>query len=248
VSRNSLRPLAVAAAIIALGPVGAACQTPGLPVTACTAPASMPLLDVRDGDLYLLAGAGVAAVICKWIENDVEMSEHLGQPPLESISDAGNDYGSGSTLGGAALVLMGVGSLMCNERLTATGDDLMLALITAWVPVWSIKPLLDVRRPNGGHNSFPSGHTATAFAAAPVLAYHGGRVVGILAHAAGVATAMGRMEDSKHHAADVVMGAAIGLVAGRLAVRAREARDPATSGRSLELSATPGGAALTLRF
>jgi len=243
-----LRSLLVAALLAcpdACAALGTATDPDDVPV----APApTVPRFDFRNEDLVLLACSGALAVICKQIEDDEEMSEHLDRPYLESISDAGNLYGSGATLGGAAAAMMGLGRLAGDERLAATGDDLLRALVVAWIPVWSAKPILDVRRPNGGRYSFPSGHTATAFAAAPVFAHHGGRVLGVLAHGAAAATALGRMEDSKHHAADVLVGAAIGLIAGRLAVRARVARTAADRGDGFAVSAAPGGIACRLRF
>lgn len=247
-SRLILRLMATAVLLAGPGAGAAAGQSPG-PAAPSVAPApAAPRFDFRNGDLLLLAGAGALAVICKQIEDDEEMAEHLNHPFFEPISDAGNIFGSGSTLGGAAVAMMGMGRLAGDARLSAAGDDLLRALVTAWIPVWSVKPVLDVRRPNGGRYSFPSGHTATAFAAAPVIAYHGGRALGLLAHGAATATAMGRMEDSKHHAADVLVGAAIGLIAGRLAVRARDAREPAAPGVGPTVSVIPGGVVCSLRF
>ncbi len=246
--RRVLKQLAVL--LLLAGPCAdiVLCQTLVSPEATAAAPPSIPRFDLQDNDLFLLAGSGLVAVICKQIEDDEELSESLDQPYLDFYLDAGNTYGSGTTLGSAAVALMGIGRLAGDTRLADTGDDLLRALVTAWVPVWSIKPALDVRRPNGGPYSFPSGHTATAFAAAPVFAYHGGRFVGVLAHGAAVGTALGRLEDNMHHASDVLVGAAIGLIAGRLAVRARAARESATPGHGITVSAVPGGVVLALRF
>jgi hypothetical protein len=247
-SKRVLRQLAVLLLLTCTCAGVALCQALVSPETTAAAPPSNPRLDLRDDDLFLLAGSGLVAVICKQIEDDEELSESLDQPYLDFYLDAGNTYGSGTTLGSAAVIMMGIGRLTSDSRLADTGDDLLRALVTAWVPVWSIKPALDVRRPNGGPYSFPSGHTATAFAAAPVFSYHGGRIVGILAHGAAAGTALGRLEDNMHHASDVLVGAAIGLIAGRLAVRAREAREPATPERDITVSSVPGGVVFALRF
>ncbi len=247
-SKRVLRHLAVLLLLTGTCASVALCQTLVSPEATAAAPPSIPLFDLRDDDLFLLAGSGLVAVIFKQIEDDEELSESLDQPYLDSYLDAGNTYGSGTTLGSAAVIMMGIGRLTSDSRLADTEDDLLRALVTAWVPVWSVKLALDVRRPNGGPYSFPSGHTATAFAAAPVFSYHGGRFVGILAHGVAVGTALGRVEDNMHHASDVLVGAAIGLIAGRLAVRARTARTAADPGGGLTVSVAPGGIACRLRF
>ena len=74
---------------------------------------------------------------------------------------------------------------------------------------------MDSTRPNGGPYSFPSGHTAVAFSAAPILAQRYGWKTGLAAYALATATGLARMEDRKHHLADVLAGAAIGIGVGR---------------------------------
>jgi membrane-associated phospholipid phosphatase len=71
-------------------------------------------------------------------------------------------------------------------------------------------------RPDGSDNvSFPSGHTASAFATASVLQRHYGWKIGVPAYAFGAYVASARLAADKHHLSDVLMGAGIGLVAGR---------------------------------
>ncbi|MEO5826109.1 MAG: phosphatase PAP2 family protein [Gemmatimonadales bacterium] len=71
---------------------------------------------------------------------------------------------------------------------------------------------------SGGSTSFPSGHTAAAFALATTLGDAIGSTVvqgGLYAVAAG--TGWARIAQQKHWASDVVAGAAIGILAGKLA-------------------------------
>jgi membrane-associated phospholipid phosphatase len=70
------------------------------------------------------------------------------------------------------------------------------------------------------NSSFPSGHTTVAFAAATVYAmeYRNKPLVSILAYSAASLIGMSRITENKHWATDVVVGAAIGYLTGRLVV------------------------------
>lgn len=77
------------------------------------------------------------------------------------------------------------------------------------------KALVDEERPdNSDNDSFPSGHTANAFAAATTLHRRYGWEVGFPAYAVATLTGVARERARKHHWWDVVAGAAIGSAAG----------------------------------
>jgi undecaprenyl-diphosphatase len=61
--------------------------------------------------------------------------------------------------------------------------------------------------------SFPSGHTATAFAAAVVLVY-GSPGIGLLALLAATLIGFGRMATGVHYPTDVIAGALLGSIVG----------------------------------
>jgi membrane-associated phospholipid phosphatase len=67
-------------------------------------------------------------------------------------------------------------------------------------------------------NSFPSGHSSVAFAAATVLSayYHERRWIGITAFSLASLVAVSRTYDNRHWASDVFAGAALGYAIGRL--------------------------------
>lgn len=75
-------------------------------------------------------------------------------------------------------------------------------------------------RPDGSaKNSFPSGHTATAFMAATLLHREYGHVspwISIGGYTVATATGVGRIIHNRHWAPDVFCGAAIGVVTGEL--------------------------------
>jgi membrane-associated phospholipid phosphatase len=81
-----------------------------------------------------------------------------------------------------------------------------------------------------GGLSFPSGHTATAFAIGTVLAESGDdryrwlrRVMG---YGLGVGTAYQRLNHDAHWLSDTVAGAALGIVTARFVLKRREGHEP----------------------
>ncbi|MCQ2146738.1 MAG: phosphatase PAP2 family protein [Bacteroidales bacterium] len=74
------------------------------------------------------------------------------------------------------------------------------------------KMLIDEERPDGSaHNSFPSGHTATAFTGAELLRQDCGNLWGIPGYAAGIYTGSMRVVHKRHFWWDTAAGAAIGI-------------------------------------
>lgn len=85
-----------------------------------------------------------------------------------------------------------------------------------------IKAVWNERRPNGeNNNSFPSQHAAECFAAATSLDRSFGDGVGPAAIGLATAVSITRICSGKHHVADVIAGAGIGITAGNLARRLR---------------------------
>ncbi len=82
---------------------------------------------------------------------------------------------------------------------------------------WCRRSKYTVQRDRPDHSnsmSFPSGHSASAFATATVLQRYYGWKVGVPAYALGSYVALARMSWNKHHATDVVMGAGFGIAVG----------------------------------
>lgn len=103
--------------------------------------------------------------------------------------------------------------------------DAMAAAMMASV-VNGMKYGIGRTRPGGGTGSFPSGHTATAFMGATLLAHeYGHKSVWIPIAGYSVATATGvmRILNNKHYASDVLVGAAIGIATAELAYWASDA-------------------------
>ncbi|MDX2047767.1 MAG: phosphatase PAP2 family protein [Chitinophagaceae bacterium] len=87
--------------------------------------------------------------------------------------------------------------------------------------VFALKRITHEQRPDGSdYLSFPSGHTATAFAAAEFMRQEYKDVspwYGIAGYAAASATGYLRMYNNKHWLGDVVAGAGIGILSTRAA-------------------------------
>ena len=87
--------------------------------------------------------------------------------------------------------------------------------------VYAVKNITKVQRPDGsGSNSFPSGHTATAFAAAEFMRQEykdASPWYGIAGYAAAMATGILRLYNNKHWVSDVVAGAGVGILSTKLA-------------------------------
>jgi len=165
--------------------------------------------------LRLLAGAGLLAALAKVGENDDHLQRMIDRSGLEGAIDLADQYGEGQYMGFAALGLVAAGHRFHLPRARRAGEELAVSLVGAWAVTWALKIGVNAERPNGGAYSFPSGHTATAFAAAPVVTRNFGRVAGVAAYSVATLTAMARLEDARHHLADVIVGAGIGIVAGR---------------------------------
>ncbi|MCD8282428.1 MAG: phosphatase PAP2 family protein, partial [Prevotella sp.] len=79
------------------------------------------------------------------------------------------------------------------------------------------KALVDEKRPESStHNSFPSGHTATAFMGAELVRIEYGSWYGAGAYAVAAGVGFLRLYNGKHRFNDVVAGAGIGIISARL--------------------------------
>lgn len=79
------------------------------------------------------------------------------------------------------------------------------------------KRCVNEQRPEfAGHNSFPSGHTATAFMGAELVRIEYGGWYGVGAYAAATGVGFMRMYNGRHWFHDVVAGAGVGILSARL--------------------------------
>src|SRR5438067_2446662 len=95
------------------------------------------------------------------------------------------------------------------------GESVGMALATTYV----LKYAINETRPNGGHQSFPSGHTSLSFSAAEFMRKRYGWEYGAPAYALASFVAYSRVESREHYAHDVIAGAGIGILSSYIFTR-----------------------------
>lgn len=112
------------------------------------------------------------------------------------------------------LGLTGVGSRhSLRERVAATAT----ACAATALMVNGVKHTVHEKRPYGNRlNSFPSGHTATAFMGAELLREEYGGGIGVGAYALATSIAFLRLYNDRHWLNDVVAGAGVGILSARI--------------------------------
>jgi membrane-associated phospholipid phosphatase len=188
----------------------------------------------------LTLAAGASALI---IFGDEEFKEHIG-------GKEGNDFGPvasvGDYLGGigaVALPLTGyvVGILVNNQDIKDTSTVTFRAVLISTAVTTTLKYAFQRKRPDDTNdakdfqgprgdfknNSFPSWHTASAFAMATVVAEKYGEdnfMVPVIAYSLAGFTAWSRVYDNKHWLSDTVMGAVIGHLVAKHVLNAKLAK------------------------
>jgi membrane-associated phospholipid phosphatase len=161
-------------------------------------------------------GIGGAAALVGHIWDDDLAQE------VETNVSLNNALGPGHTYGAfAAQALVGVGLytggwFAKKDRLARTGADIMRAQVLSQIYVQAIKYTAQRERPDqSDHRSFPSGHSASAFATAAVLQRQYGWKAGVPASVLAAYVATARVHDNRHYLSDVIFGGAMGIAAER---------------------------------
>jgi membrane-associated phospholipid phosphatase len=191
-------------------------------------------------DAVRVVGVGGAAALAahRW---DGKGIEEAGEHFRPSAFTAGNIGGGFFVQSAATFGFYSIARLTGSDRLSNAGADMVRAQILSQGLVQGAKFATRRARPDGSDRfSLPSGHTASAFATATVLHRHFGWKVGAPAYGFGAYVAASRMSANKHHLSDVLLGATIGIAAGRSVTFG--------SGRAqfdLGIAPVSGGAAIT---
>ncbi len=129
---------------------------------------------------------------------DEEFSGHVDNDRIEPLLDFGNVYlGGKHSLGFAA------------------SAEVLRALVLANAMVAPLKIVAGRERPDGSNDySFPSGHSANAFAISTVFGRRYGREVGLPLFVLAGFVPVARIHDRHHFFSDVVAGSVLGVVAG----------------------------------
>ena len=177
----------------------------------------------RRRSTWLILGAGGAAAALSHLEDDYVKDHVVGSDAVGRFFSAGKWIGSAWVQTGASVGVYVVGRYLLphaagaptTNKTAHVGFDLIRAQIVSQALVHGIKYTVRRDRPTGECCAFPSGHAATAFAAASVLERHFGGYRGAwptMLVASYVAAS--RLHDNKHFLSDVVFGSAIGIATG----------------------------------
>lgn len=157
-----------------------------------------------------------------------------------AVFQSGNVIGQFTFQIASGLTTYSIAKAIKNPKGAAVGRDIVRAQVLSQALVQTVKYSVRRERPDLSNNkSFPSGHSASAFATATVLQRHYGWKVGVPAYALGGYIALARMAWNRHHATDVVMGAGFGIASARTVTMSM-----AKSRFSVGVQPTTGGASL----
>jgi membrane-associated phospholipid phosphatase len=131
--------------------------------------------------------------------------------PADTIEQVGN-------VGAVALPISG-GVVAAIQRDGKGTLQLAEAYATTMAVVYILKPAINRRRPDGGSQSFPSGHSASAFAGAAFLQRRYGWSYGVPAYALATFVAYSRVEAKRHWTSDVIAGGVIGIASNLVFTR-----------------------------
>jgi membrane-associated phospholipid phosphatase len=174
------------------------------------------------GTVTVLAGGGAAALVVHPADDNVN-EWAIDRGPASYVK-LGNMLGDGWFQGGAALGTYVAGRLSGDPAITHLGSDLIRSQVLNAVLTRGLKLVAQRNRPHGGSDSMPSGHASAAFASATVIQAHYGWKGGMPAYAAASFMAWSRVRDDRHWLTDVIIGGAIGTIAGRTVTEGHRAR------------------------
>ncbi len=168
-------------------------------------------------------GAATAGLIATDRRTSAFVSRNGSLPAVSrSFSQGGAFY----TAGGLAAGFYLIGKSINNQRMRETGLLAAEALIDSGIVAQTFKVVTQRPRPNNGGgrgrfftggNSFPSGHAASVWSLATVIAYEyqDRPLIRYGAFAAATAISLSRYSGRNHFLSDVLVGSAIGYGIGR---------------------------------
>ncbi len=227
-----------------------------------TAPPSHSSLWSSDDTLLLLGGLAGAGVVSLWDENLSRKASNNQAAPFEDLASGFNLVGHPVACFGLAGATWGYGLWTEDPEIVETGRQATAAVVAAELVTLSLKYATGRERPDDSASSgdfhpfsldreadsFPSGHTAGAFSLAAVFAHHARTPAAFWGYysLAGL-VGLSRIYAGDHWASDVVAGAVIGELAGRLVMKWQQ--QPGGSSAALYPWAGPGlGAQWVARF
>ncbi len=174
---------------------------------------------ITSSKAFEIAGFGVPVIVTALAikPQDNRFTNYL-RPYPSTFKNSFDDYTQYAPLA-AKYIMKACGVKGRSSWLRMFVSDAFAAAIMA-ATVNTMKYTITMPRPTGGAtNSFPSGHTATAFMSATLLNKEFGHLspwIPITSYALASATAVGRQLNLRHWLSDVLVGAGIGVVSAEL--------------------------------
>ncbi len=198
---------------------------------------------------------GAALFVGAWLDASVrEEALEMQGAWSDRVASVAKTFGGGKYVFPALGLSYAAGRVSGLKPLTDVSGHALVATVSAGLVTGAIKTLVGRERPYVGgspsrfepftftfkNESFPSGHTAMAFALATTFAAETpDRVSDVFFFVGATMTGLSRIYHDRHWLTDVVAGAGVGYLAGRWATRAH---------RRLPVSVGPGGVMLQLTF
>ncbi len=199
--------------------------------------------------------SGVIAVTAAIMAGDQWIMDFVQKNKSEltkDISHAAEKGGSDGLVYGLSATYL-TGAILNNKKLKQAALTAFSSMLVSGLAVRGLKNIFGRSRPYTGkgpgdfnafcfcgadNESFPSGHTTSAFAAASAVStvYSDNLLVKILAYTAATLTGLSRVHDKAHWASDVVMGAAIGHFTGKF--MAKKVLNRNTENSAIQISPT----------
>lgn len=160
-----------------------------------------------------LIGVGVIGLESGWLKgHNKEIKDELQEHHHSRITI--DDFTQFAPLAATyGLRLCGVKSLDGFADMTIIAGT---AYLLTGITVYGLKSITKIERPDGSSkDSFPSGHTATAFVGAELLRREYWNVspwIGVAGYAVAVGTGFFRMYNNRHWLTDVIAGAGVGIL------------------------------------
>lgn len=260
--------LACALPVLAQAPadkIDAPLAYPGLVWEDAVGVASAPWRASQEDWTQLALGAaavlGTAILLDHPVQKALQRGDHASLHHLaDHVAPIGNTY---SFLFAAGCY--GAGYVNRDNELQAAGADAFSSLIVATAVLIPLKVGFGRATPSessgnadlkplGSQDSFPSGHTTWAFAAASSFAEHYTEPwAQVTAYGLATLVGMARLEQNQHWTSDVVAGALIGTTVGKLVTQLNQAKRFGSRGQyRLELQPQLGlgyqGVRMALKF
>ena len=168
--------------------------------------------------IFSLGVAGIAR------HCDDELKGEVGDHgAVGAVLDLANVYGSSTYSLASAFGVWGVARAGGQKNLQAVASEVLRGLILANALVSPLKLAVGRQRPDGSNDfSFPSGHSANAFAITAVLGRRYGWRVGVPLYVFTATVPVARIHHRRHFFSDVVAGSALGTLAGFAVTRQEE--------------------------